>query len=246
MQDEELARHIDESVEAALSEDIGGGDVTGALIAPDARARATVVCRDEAVLAGRAWFERVFARLDDGIRIDWHAADGDALAAGTRVCTLSGPARPLLTGERTALNFLQTLSGTATAAARHAAAIAHTSCRIQWSAPHYGPVTRRDNPALPVEVEVETLDEVRQALAAGADRLLLDNFGLDDLRSAVTITRESASGATLEASGGLEIGQLAAVAETGVDFISVGALTKHLRAVDYSMRFEPAGTEEDG
>jgi nicotinate-nucleotide pyrophosphorylase (carboxylating) len=280
MHEDSLSAHIRASVEAALAEDVGGGDVTAGLIGADAQTQASVVCREDAVLCGRAWFQRVFAVLDERIRIDWQAGDGDRLAPGTTVCTLQGPARPILTGERTALNFLQTLSGTATAAARYAAAVAHTPCRIldtrktlpglrlaQKYAVRCGGAknhrtglfdailikenhliacggimaavarARADNPSLPVEVEVENPDEVRQALAAGADRLLLDNFPLDALREAVHLTREAGTGATLEASGGLEMDDIVAVAETGVDFISVGALTKHLRAVDFSMRF---------
>ncbi|HKL62906.1 MAG TPA: carboxylating nicotinate-nucleotide diphosphorylase [Woeseiaceae bacterium] len=280
MQEDGLSAHITASVDAALREDVGGGDMTAGLIGTDAGARAVVLCREDAVLCGRAWFEQVFAALDESIRIDWEAGDGDRLAPGAAVCTVQGPARPILTGERTALNFLQTLSGTATAAARHAAAVAHTSCRIldtrktipglrlaqKYAVRCGGAVNHRiglfdailikenhviacggiaaavsraqtDNPSLPVEVEVENPDEVREALAAGADRLLLDNFPLDALREAVSLTREAATGATLEASGGLELDQIVAVAETGVDFVSVGALTKHLRAVDFSMRF---------
>lgn len=284
MQDQTLSNHIAASVALALAEDVGSGDVTAALIAPGTRARASVICREEAVLCGREWFQRVFAELDAGIRIEWRAADGERLSADALVCTLDGPARPLLTGERTALNFLQTLSGTATAAARYVAAVAHTGCRIldtrktlpglrlaqKYAVRCGGAVnhrmglydailikenhiiacggiaaavaTARDrSPGLPVEVEVENLEEVSAALSAGADRLLLDNFDLDALREAVRITRESRTGATLEASGGLQMDDLVAVAETGVDYVSAGALTKHLRAVDYSMRFELAG-----
>jgi nicotinate-nucleotide pyrophosphorylase (carboxylating) len=287
MQEDRLSAYIRASVDAALAEDVGGGDVTAALIGAEARSRATVVCREDAILCGRAWFDRVFAVLDETIRIEWRAGDGDRLAPGETICSLEGPARPILTGERTALNFLQTLSGTATAAARYAAAVAHTGCRIldtrktlpglrlaqKYAVRCGGAVNHRiglfdavlikenhiiacggiaaavsrarvGNPALPVEVEVESLDELREALAAGADRLLLDNFPLDILREAVRITRDGATGATLEASGGLEMDDMAAVAETGVDFISVGALTKHLRAVDYSMRFGTATADE--
>jgi len=285
MQDESLSAHIEASVAAALREDVGSGDVTAALIGADTRTQATVVCREEAVLCGRAWFERVFAALDDTVVISWRADDGERLAPGDVVCNLQGPARPILTGERTALNFLQTLSGTATTAARYAAAVAHTRCRIldtrktlpglrlaqKYAVRCGGAVNHRiglfdailikenhiiacggiaaavsraraGNPSLPVEVEVEDIDEVNQALAAGADRLLLDNFSLDALREAVRVTREAGTGATLEASGGLEMADIVAVAETGVDFISTGALTKHLRAVDFSMRFS-AGDE---
>jgi nicotinate-nucleotide pyrophosphorylase (carboxylating) len=276
-----LAEDVAASVERALAEDVGSGDVTAALIPPQTRARASVVCRDEAILCGRSWFERVFAQLDDHIEIRWQIADGDRLAPGERVCTLDGPARPILTGERTALNFLQTLSGTATTAARYASAVAHTRCRIldtrktlpgmrlaqKYAVRCGGAVNHRVglfdailvkenhiiacggidgavrrardlSPGLAVEVEVETIDELRAALAAGADRVMLDNFSPDALREAVRVTRDTGTGATLEASGGLEMADIVAVAETGVDFISVGALTKHVRAVDFSMRFE--------
>ena len=280
MLEESLTAHIRASVEAALAEDLGGGDVTAALIGAHATTQASVVCREDAVLCGSAWFERVFAALDEAVSIRWGAEDGDRMTPGATVCTLQGPARPILTGERTALNFLQTLSGTATAAARYAAAVAHTGCRIldtrktipglrlaqKYAVRCGGAVNhriglfdailikenhiiacggivaavsraRRDNPTLPIEVEVEDLEELREALAAGADRLLLDNFSLDALSEAVRITRAGGTGASLEASGGLEMDDMVAVAETGVDFISVGALTKHLRAVDFSMRF---------
>ncbi len=278
-----LAEDIAASVDRALSEDVGTGDVTADLIPPGTRAHASVVCRDEAILCGRAWFDRVFARLDRGIDIDWHAADGQRLAPGDRICTLAGPARPILTGERTALNFLQTLSGAATAAARYAAAVAHTRCRIldtrktlpglrlaqKYAVRCGGAVNHRvglfdailvkenhiiacgginaavrrareRSPGLPVEVEVEDAGELREALTAGADRVMLDNFDLAALREAVAITRAANTGAMLEASGGLEMEDIVAVAETGVDFVSVGALTKHVRAVDFSMRFELA------
>lgn len=280
MQEDRLSAHIRASVDAALTEDVGGGDVTAALIGAEAHSRAAVVCREDAILCGRAWFDRVFAALDDTICIEWQAEDGDRLTPGDTACSLQGPARPILTGERTALNFLQTLSGTATAAARYAAAVGHTGCRIldtrktipglrlaqKYAVRCGGAVNHRiglfdailikenhiiacggiaaavsqaraGNPGLAVEVEVENIDELREALAADADRLLLDNFPLRALREAVRIARDGGTGATLEASGGLEMDDMVAVAETGVDFISVGALTKHLRAVDFSMRF---------
>ncbi len=284
MADPSLESHIASSVAAALAEDVGDGDITAALVAPGATARAAVTVRESAVLCGRAWFDRVFADLDTRIRVDWSAADGEPIEAGQRVCTLSGPARPILTGERTALNFLQTLSGTATTTARYARAIAHTKCRIldtRKTIPGlrlaqkyavrcgggrnhrmglYDAVLIKENhilsaggvaeavrrarartPDAPVEVEVEDLGQARDALAAGADRLLLDNFTPARMREAVALRDGLGSEATLEASGGLEFDDIATVAETGVDFISVGALTKHLRATDYSMRFEFSG-----
>lgn len=284
MENEALRASIEAGVAAALSEDVGGGDITAALVDPETRARATVIVRESAVLCGSAWFERVFAVLHGEIRVHWERDDGDMLEPGDLVCTLTGPARQILTGERTALNFLQTLSGTATAAARYARAVAHTDCRIldtrktipglrlaqKYAVRCGGAVNhrfglydailikenhihssggirqavsraRKVNPGAPVEIEVEELAQLQEALDAGADRLLLDNFDLQSLRDAVAITCASGTGATLEASGGLEMDDIVAVAETGVDYISVGALTKHVRATDYSMRFEFSG-----
>jgi nicotinate-nucleotide pyrophosphorylase (carboxylating) len=267
------------SVRGALAEDVGSGDLTAALVPAGARAEATIVARERAVVCGTAWVDEVFRQLDPSIVITWDVADGARVEADARLCTLSGPARPILTGERTALNFLQTLSGTATAARRYADAVAGTSTRIldtrktipglreaQKYAVRCGGchnhrfglydgilikenhiaaaggiaaavrAARTSNARVPVEVEVETLDEVREALAAGADILLLDDFTLADTRAAVARARAQGS-ARLEASGGIDIGRLREVAETGVDFVSVGSLTKHVRAIDLSMRF---------
>lgn len=269
------------AVARALEEDVGSGDVTAALVAPTQLARATVTVREDAVLCGRDWFDAVFAALDDDIEITWAAADGDAVAADTVVCRLEGPARTVLTGERAALNFLQTLSGTATAARRYAERLEGTGCRVldtrktipglrlaqKYAAKMGGAVNHRiglfdailikenhiasagsiaaavaaaraASPSLPVEIEVESLAELGQALEAGVERVLLDNFSLADLERAVALNRAAADPAELEASGGVELDDLASIAATGVDFVSVGALTKHLRATDYSMRFE--------
>lgn len=279
--DTKVPADIATSVRHALDEDIGNGDLTAALIAPNRQAIGRVISREPALLCGTAWFEEVFRQLDDRIRVEWSVHDGERVARDQLVCRLQGPARGLLSGERTALNFLQTLSGTATAARRYVDAIQGTHAVIldtrktipglraaQKYAVRCGgarnhrlglfdgilikenhilaaggiaaatAAARQQHPGMPVEVEVETLGQLREALTAGADILLLDNFDLDALREAVRIT---AGCAKLEASGGIDLAQLRAVAETGVDLISVGALTKHLRAIDLSMRFEWEG-----
>ena len=265
-------------VRAALAEDVGAGDRTAALIPADALGRAHVVSREAAVLSGTAWVDEVFRQLDPTVVVDWLARDADAIAPGHTLCRLSGPARSLLTGERTALNFLQTLSGTATLARRWADAVAGTKARIFDTrktipglrlAQKYavtcggchnhriglydavlikenhiaaaGSITaalraaQREAAGLEIEIEVETLDQLREALAAGARRVLLDNFPLEGLREAVAV---AAGRARLEASGGVTLETVRAIAETGVDDISVGALTKDVRAVDLSMRFD--------
>lgn len=261
----------------ALAEDVGSGDLTAALVPAARRARATVVAREACVLCGSAWFDAVFRALDPSVSVSWQAKDGDRVAAGATLCDIEGPARALLTGERSALNFLQTLSGTATTAERYASALKDTKCRVLdtrktlpglRSAQKYAVAVgggsnhrmglydailikenhiaaagsiaaavasaRSLSPGVKVEVEVESLAELDQALAAGADMALLDEFSLDDLKAAV---KKTAGRMPLEASGGVALEALRAIAETGVDFVSVGALTKHLRAVDLSMRF---------
>jgi nicotinate-nucleotide pyrophosphorylase (carboxylating) len=265
-------------VRAALAEDVGTGDRTAALIPADATGRAHVVSREAAVLCGTAWVEEVFRQLDPGVAIEWLARDAGAIAPGQTVCRLAGSARSLLTGERAALNFLQTLSGTATLARRWANAVAGTGARILDTrktipglrlAQKYavtcggchnhrvglydavlikenhiaaaGSVTaalqaaQHEAAGLEVEIEVENLAQLHEALAAGARRVLLDNFPRERLREAVAI---SAGRARLEASGGVTLETVRAIAETGVDDISVGALTKDVRAVDLSMRFD--------
>lgn len=278
----ELEGIIRKNVEDALAEDVGSGDLTASLLPETAAARATVVTRESMVLAGRPWVDEVYRQLDPAIRIDWQAADGDRLDAGATLCRLAGPARSLLTGERTALNFLQLLSGTATTAARYAEAVAGTRARIldtrktipglrraqKYAVRCGGGVNHRiglfdailikenhilaaggieqairearaTHPQVPVEIEVESLDELRAALAARADRLLLDNFELPGLRHAVAINgAEGKPPAELEASGGVTLAGLREIAETGVDYISVGALTKNVSAIDLSMRVE--------
>ena len=265
------------TVRTALAEDIGSGDITAALIPPEQIAHAVVICREPAVLCGMAWFNAVFAELDTAITIDWQARDGERLEENQPLCTLSGSARHILSGERTALNFLQTLSGTATLARRYADAVSDLPVRIldtrktipglrlaQKYAVRVGGcdnhriglydgilikenhiaaagslheavlLARRANPATPVEVEVETTEQITAAIAAGADRLLLDNFSTAALSAAV---QQVAGRAQLEASGGITLENLRDTALTGVDFISTGTLTKNLQSIDLSMRF---------
>jgi len=273
----DLKQAIEQNVTAALDEDIGSGDLTAALVPESETARASVITREAAVLAGALWFEAVFRRLDPGVRVTWLREDGATLRAGDTVCHLEGFARPLLTGERTALNFLQTLSAVATKTRRHVEAVRGTravvvdtrktlpglrlaqkyAVRIGGGQNHrlglYDGILIKENhiaaaggvrPALeaairlnakvPVQIEVESLAQLAEVLEAGAKLVLLDNLSLKDLREAVRI---NAGRAQLEASGGINLDTLRAVAETGVDRISVGALTKDVNAVDLSMRF---------
>jgi nicotinate-nucleotide pyrophosphorylase (carboxylating) len=265
-------------VREALSEDIGSGDITAALIPGNEKAGATVISREDAVLCGMAWFDAVFAELDTAITVDWVARDGDTIGAGQTLCTVHGPAARILTGERTALNFLQSLSGTATLARSYAHTVRGLGVKVldtrktipglrhaqkyavrvggchnhrmglydgilikenhilaAGSIEHAVRTARQNGPAVPVEVEVENEIQIAEALAARADILLLDNFSLEALRSAV---RQTAGRARLEASGGVTLENIRSIAETGVDYISVGALTKHVHAVDLSMRFD--------
>ena len=274
-----LPDDLPEQVSRALREDIGSGDVTARLIAPGARARARVLCRESAVICGSAWFDESFRQVDAAVQVHWHTGDGDRVAPDTVLCELEGPARALLTGERTALNFLQLLSATATATARYVQAVAGTTCRIldtRKTLPGlrtaqkyavlcgggqnhriglYDMVLVKENhiaaagsiaaavsaaraqaPGIPIEVETETLDEVAAALAARCDIIMLDDFPLADLERAVTLNRAAPHPARLEASGGVSLERIGAIAATGVDFISVGGLTKHVQAVDLSMR----------
>ena len=265
------------TVALALAEDVGAGDLTAALIPEDARAEATVISRETAVLCGAPWFDAVFRQLDPRVAIDWRAADGDRIEPNQVLCTLRGPARPLLTGERTALNFLQMLSGTATLARRFADTVAGTGATILDTrktlpglrlAQKYavrcggcqnhriglfdavlikenhimaaGSITnaiaaaRRLHPGVTVEVEVENLAELEEALAARPDIVMLDNFDLATMAEAVRI---AGGRVKLEASGNVSFDTVRQIAETGVDYISIGGLTKDVRAVDLSMRF---------
>lgn len=266
------------TVRAALSEDIGKGDITAALIPREQTANAVVICRENAVVCGQAWFNAVFAELDSRITVHWLVRDGDTIEDKQTLCTLSGPARPLLSGERTALNFLQTLSGTATIARRYAETVADLPVKIldtrktipglrqaQKYAIRVGGCNnhrtglydgilikenhiaaagsiskavrnaRTANPDVMIEVEVENDEQMHQALGAGADRLLLDNYGLAAMATAVQVV---AGRAELEASGGVTLENLRETALTGVDFISIGSLTKNIHAIDLSMMFE--------
>ncbi len=272
---------IEKHIQAALIEDVGPGDLTAALLPAEDRAAADIVSREAAVLCGQPWVDAIFRALDPDVAIDWLAADGERIAPGQTLCRLHGPLRALLTGERTALNYLQTLSGTASRARRYADAVAGLGVRIldtrktlpglrleQKYAVRCGgchnhrmglfdAVLIKENHILAagsiaaavaaarahgagdwVEVEVESIDELQQALEAGAERVLLDNMGLADLRRAVAVT---AGRAALEASGGITFDRLRTVAETGVDAISVGDLTKGVAAVDLSMRLVHGG-----
>jgi len=261
----------------ALDEDVGSGDISAALIDASVRLDTELLVRENAVLCGCLWFDEVFRQCDAGIVIDWQAKDGDSIAAGDLIARISGPARPLLTAERSALNFLQTLSGTATATRRYVEIVQGTGCRILDTrktipqlrhAQKYAVVcgggsnhrvglfdaflvkenhlaacggiapaaarARQLHPEKLLEIEVETLEQLQQAIDAGVDRVLLDNFSLDQLRAAVTL---NARRVELEASGNVDSGNLREIAETGVDYVSIGALTKHLRAIDFSLRY---------
>jgi nicotinate-nucleotide pyrophosphorylase (carboxylating) len=269
---------VERDVRRALEEDVGSGDVTADLLPAAAHGRARVITREAAVLCGTAWFDECFRQLDASTRIEWHAKDGDRVAAGAVLCHLEGAARALVTGERTALNFLQTLSGTATATAAYVDAARGTrttvldtrktlpglrtaqkyAVRIGGGRNHriglFDAVLIKENhiaaagsiaaaiqraralhPDLLVETEVENFAELREALAAGADRIMLDEFELHELAQAVA---EVGGRVPLEVSGSVALERVRAIAETGVDYVSIGALTKHVRAVDLSMRVE--------
>jgi nicotinate-nucleotide pyrophosphorylase (carboxylating) len=273
---------LEEQVARALAEDVGAGDLTAELVPRERSGRATVITREAAVICGQPWVDAVFRQIDPSVQVRWEVAEGASVAPDQLLLRLSGPARALLTGERTALNFLQTLSGTATTTRRYVELLAGLPCRIldtrktipglrraQKYAVRCGggsnhrmglydgilvkenhimaagsiaaavDAARARGAKVPVEVEVETLDELRQALDAGADMALLDEFSLDDMRAAVAMNRSHPRGPMkLEASGSVSIETLRSIAETGVDFVSIGSLTKHVRAVDLSMRFE--------
>ena len=278
---DQLAATIHANVSAALQEDLGSGDKTADLVPATMAASAIIICREPMTLAGQPWVDEIYRQMDASIEIQWLANDGDHLPADGEVCVLTGPARSLLGAERTALNFLQTLSATATATTRYVSAVAEFKARIldtrktipglriaQKYAVRCGggnnhrlglfdAILIKENHIsgaggvaaairtakelhsdLPIEIEVESVSELQDALRAGTDRLLLDNFDIADLQRAVEINhREGKPPADLEASGGLTIEEIVKVAETGVDYISVGALTKNVNAIDLSMRF---------
>ena len=269
------------TVAAALAEDIGDGDLTAALIDEDEVVGGTIIAREPLVLAGHPWATEVFRQLDERIQADWYIEDGQRAETDDVICKLVGPARALLTGERTALNFLQTLSGTATLTARYVAAVAGTAAKVldtrktlpglrqaqkyavrcgggeNHRAGLYDAILIKENHIksarsitealrraqaakddVLIEVEVESLDELREALDAGAARILLDNFSLDDLREAVSINAGYGYvAAELEASGNVDLDTIRDIAKTGVDLISTGAITKNVRAIDLSMLF---------
>ena len=266
-------------IERFLEEDVGSGDITAAIIPEFMTAEAEVVTREDMVLCGQWWFDAVFKSLDAGVKINWLAAEGESVGKNTVLCKLSGAARGLLTGERTALNLLQTLSATATVARQYVDAVSGTGCKVldtRKTIPGlrnaqkyavacggcynhriglYDGVLIKENhimaagsiaeairaarelTSVPVEVEVESMQEFLEAVAAKPDRIMLDNFSFEELVAAVKIN----SGAIeLEASGNIDLDNIRVVAETGVDTISIGALTKHVRAVDLSMRIKLA------
>lgn len=272
------ATQVQRLVRQALDEDLGDGDLTAALIPATAHCRARVVVREDAVLCGIAWFDATYAAISPAVRVHWDARDGERVRAGQAICRMEGPARAVNSGERTALNLLQTLSGTATAARRHADAVAGAATIIldtrktlpglrvaQKYAVRCGGCAnhrmglhdamlikenhiaaagslraavlgaRAAHPGVPLELEVETLAQLDEALKLAVPMIMLDNFAPADIRTAVARSRGRAR---LEVSGGVSLDALAELAATGVDFISVGAITKHLRAVDFSMRVQ--------
>ena len=277
----ELPPDLPRQVAAALAEDVGGGDVTAALVPEGERVRGRVIARETAILCGRAWAQETFHQLDRAVELTWHAADGERLAPDAVVFKIAGPARAVLTGERTALNFLQLLSGTATAARAYVDAVAGTRCRIldtrktlpglrtaQKYAVRCGGAdnhrmglfdqvlikenhiaaagsiraaladARAHAPGVRIEVEVETAQELQEALAAAPDIIMLDEFSLSDMRAAVALRDAHGARVLLEASGSVSLESVRAIAETGVDYVSVGSITKHVRAVDLSMRLD--------
>jgi nicotinate-nucleotide pyrophosphorylase (carboxylating) len=275
---EALEAQIEQDVRHALAEDIGNGDITAQLIPEDRTLKASVQVREKAIICGRNWFDAVFQHIDNRAEIRWYVADGAAVAPHQVICTLQGPARCLLSGERTALNFLQTLSATATVSRRYAYAVQGLETRIldtrktipglrlaqkyavRCGGCHnhrfglYDAFLIKENhiaaagsiaqaiaaaqhyrPDMMIEIEVETLDQLAQAIEAGADRVLLDNFTPAQISEAVRITQGRAE---LEASGSITLDNIRQYAQTGIDYISIGALTKDVHAVDLSMRFD--------
>ncbi|MFT5220896.1 MAG: nicotinate-nucleotide pyrophosphorylase (carboxylating) [Planctomycetota bacterium] len=268
---------ITDQVARALAEDIGDGDISARLIDPGQQLNTQLLVREDAILCGQSWFEQAFLQCDESIQIEWKANDGDRIAANTVVCEVSGPARALLTAERTALNYLQTLSATATRTRHYVDLIGPGNCKIldtRKTIPHFrraqkyavtcgGGVNHRTGlfdaylikenhlaacgsiakavargrqlePDKLLEVEVENLHQLGQAIEAGVDRVLLDNFSLEMLKQAVELNQHRVE---LEASGNITDTTLPKIARTGVNFISVGALTKHVQAIDFSLRY---------
>lgn len=265
-------------VQLALREDIGDGDLTADLIAEDSQSEATVICREMAILSGREWFDEVFKQVDPSVNIVWHFEDGDQIPENAIICELKGSSRSLLSGERAALNFVQTLSATATQTSHYVSKVAGTKARIldtRKTLPNFrlaqkyavscgggknhriglydmilikenhimaaGSITKAINnarklhPGIKIEVETETFAEFEEACAADADIIMLDDFDLDTMRRAVNNNPKQIP---LEASGGVNLGTVLSIAETGVDLISVGEITKNVDAIDLSMRFK--------
>lgn len=276
--DEDARKAIWHSVRAALKEDIGHGDLTASLFDTGEQARAVVICREEAVLCGQHWFNETLHQLDTDLRVDWKKQDGDLIEKDATVCTMEGTAQAILSGERTALNFLATLSATATCTRQYAERIAGTSAQIldtrktlpgmRYAQKYavqcggglnhrmglYDAILIKENhiatagsihqaadlakqhfPALKIEIEVESCEQLEEALETAADTILLDNFSLSELQAAVALNEDRKK---LEASGSINLDNVREVAKTGVQYISVGALTKNIQAVDFSMRFE--------
>jgi len=281
----ELPADLGSQVAAALREDLGSGDVTAQLVPPDQRVRGRIITREDAIVCGRPWVDETFRQLDADIRLEWHAADSERIAAGQELVHIQGRARAVLSGERTALNFLQLLSATATAARRFVEAVAGTGCTIldtrktlpglrtaQKYAVRCGgahnhriglydmvlikenhiaaagsllaavTAAKRAGTGKPIEVEVESVAELEEALAAAPDVVMLDDFSQAELSAAVALKRARGGAVKLEASGNVTLDTVRTIAETGVDYVSVGALTKHIRAVDMSMRLEFAAS----
>jgi nicotinate-nucleotide pyrophosphorylase (carboxylating) len=278
--DQSLLHSVQDDVRIALAEDIGAGDLTAALVPPDQKVIAHVVTRDIAVICGQPWFNEVFTQLDPAIEVTWQIGEGETAAPEQLLCKVSGQARSILTGERSALNFLQLLSATATAAQAYVNAVAGTgviildtrktlpglrlaqkyAVRCGGAQNHriglFDAILLKENHIVAaggigaavalaragkndvlIEVEAENLQQLKEGFAAGADRLLLDNFSAADLQQAMILRDQLAPGITLEASGGITLANIHAVAASGIDFISVGAITKDVTAADLSMRF---------
>lgn len=274
-----LQQDISRAVSEALREDIGSGDITAELIPATQQAKARIITREDCIIAGVAWVNEVFAQFDPSVTITWHVKDGDHANANDTLFELEGSARSLLTGERSALNFLQLLSGVATVSQHYANSVKHTHVKLLdtrktipglRTAQKYavtcgncynhriglfdaflikenhiaacGGITqaiqtaKSNHPNKPVEVETENLDEFYEALTAQADIIMLDNFSLDEMKTAVKYNNKNGNKTKLEASGGITQDTLVSIAETGVDFISIGVLTKDCKAVDLSMR----------
>lgn len=272
---------LEQNIQQSLSEDIGTGDLTADLIPESEIATATIICREEAIICGRPWFDKTFLSCDENIKISWLCDEGQKVSPDTIICELQGSARALLTAERTALNFLQSLSGTATITNTYVCALNNPKTKLldtRKTLPGlrlaqkyavktggaqnhrvglYDAILLKENhiiaaggipnavqsakslhPTKTVEVETESLDEVQQALDAGADIIMLDNFSLEMMKQASDINKKHSTPAQLEVSGNVELDQLSVLSQTGVDFISTGAITKHLKAIDFSMRFQ--------